>query len=116
MRYTKRNTVTVSVLTAYILVGAVGFWGTLSKMFLFGEHPWKISQNRIPTPPPLKVVWTQQKHYPSPQQDNVPLPAILTLDNIRSHSESFVARWTGSVPERTSDFLQSRSPRAPPQS
>ncbi len=102
------------VAVSYVLVGAIGFWDVLGQVFNFATHHPIIARGKPPAPQQSKVVWTQQKHYPSSSKDNVSTPALVSARPVHHVQEfSFVAS-APFVFQSSSFHPQQYSPRAPP--
>ncbi len=108
------KTVAAATLASYLLVGAVGFWNTLDQFFQYGTNPWVFKNWKSTTPSPSRVVWTQQKHYPSTAKDEVQAPAVVSHQPDDVWQESFVVAPGPSITEKASGFSHQHIPRAPP--
>jgi hypothetical protein len=109
-----RNIVALVVVVSYVLVGAIGFWDVLGQMFHSGTHPTIITKGNPPGSQQPKVVWTQQKHYPSSSKDNVPTPALVS-DRPAHHFQEFSFAVSPPFVILSSSFHPHEdSPRAPP--
>jgi hypothetical protein len=109
-----QHIVALVVVVSYVLVGAIGFWDVLGQMFYSGTHPTIITKGNPPGPSQPKVVWTQQKHYPSSSKDNVPTPALVSARPAH-HFEEFSFVTSGPFVNLSSSFHPHEdSPRAPP--
>jgi hypothetical protein len=102
------------ILVCYILVGAIGFWGVLNEALAFGTQGTFVSKSGPPSPQPVKVVWTQQKHFPSSSNDNIPVPALACNSPFHQFEESWLAAASPFVVQRSSFHPHENSPRAPP--
>lgn len=116
MRTRLNHIIAVGTLVSYILVGAVGFWGTLGQAFLGGTNPYVLTKSKSPATPAAKIVWTQKKHFPSTSRDDVPAPAVLAAGSYRPlpGSIELVAAARTFVP--SFDVDETHSPRSPPRS
>ncbi len=114
VRTSVRNIITVVALDSYMLVGAVGFWNTVDQFFLHGTHPWVIKKGKPPSPSPCKVVWTQQKHYPSTTNNDVQTPAVIAQGTCDHWKNSFEVAITRPLMVTATGFSLLSTPRAPP--
>jgi hypothetical protein len=109
-----KHIVAIGTLVSYLLVGAIGFWSALEQIFQFGTHPWVITKGKLPTPGPTKVIWTQQKHYPSSARDDVFVAATVS-DLTPSHLQpTFIIVSIQHFGECSSSCSRPYSPRSPP--
>ena len=109
-----KNIVAIVALVSYLLVGAVGFWTTLGQFFQYGTRPWVITKSSAPTPPASKVVWTQQKHYPSSARDDLQTPALVSQKTNFHWQGFFVVAVVQLFAATTDAYSRPFAPRAPP--
>ena len=109
-----QHIVALIVVVSYVLVGAIGFWDVLGQMFYSGTHPTIITRGNPPAPPLPKVVWTQQKHYPSLSKDNVPTPALVSARPVHHFQQFSLVASVPFVFQSFSFHPHEDSPRAPP--
>jgi len=110
----KQHSITILVLAIYVVVGIGYSWNVFDHVFRFGRRPYILTKSKAPSPPIVKVVWTQQKHYPSSPKDDIPAPAIVSDGTNHHCPESFVVAGLGIVVAIPPLDLQDQSPRAPP--
>ena len=115
MHHKTNHIVAVIALTSYLAMGAISLWHALDHAFRFGTRPYVLTKCKAPTPPFVKAVWTQPKHYPSSARDQAPTYATVTERPTWNRQVSFLAANTRFVARCSSFDLQEESPRAPPQ-
>ncbi len=111
-----KHIVAVVALISYVLVGAIGFWNTIDQFFQHGTQPWVINKGQAPLPSSSRVVWTQQKHYPSTARDDIQTPAVVSEGTYHYWQNFSTAAISEPLDAAAVGFSQQYTPRAPPKS
>lgn len=109
-----RHTIASVLLASYLVVGMVGHWGELSRIFSFDIIPATITRAKESPVKDGRVYWTQQRHIPSSVRFEVPSAAVQELPTIRIDLEFIRYADVTPVFDLPGYPLVSISPRAPP--